>query len=115
MKISDRIALLEATYPHIGPARYLYAKRSDLNAKGKKVLVHLLMRSTDGRVSVHKTIFEKGTPMRVDEWVDWLHVNSVSVFQNQVVASVQRAHGGSWHVERVIGWHFYAGRTRKKR
>lgn len=115
MKIADRIQILRRSYPLIGPSRFIYAKHSDLNKRGKKVLVHLLMRSVDGRVSVHRTIFEKGAPMRVNEWADWLQANSIAVFRNQVVASVERAHGSTWHVERVIGWHFYEGRTVKRK
>lgn len=115
MKIGERIEALQRTYPHIGPARFIYSKRTDLSKRGKKVMVHVLMRSSDGRVSVHRTMFEKGAPMRVQEWVDWLTLNSVAVFQNQVIASVERTHGGVWHVERVIGWHFYEGRQAKKR
>lgn len=117
MKIKDRIEQLRRVYPLVGPSRFLYAKPADLNKRSRRVQVYLLMKSADDRVSIHKTIFEKGQAMSVAQWADWLYINSISVFENQVIASIDRSYGSSWTVERIVGWHFFteSERARQRR
>lgn len=105
MNIGDTLAALRRAYPRIGPARYLYAKPGDLRRAGKAIVVHALLVSSDGRASMHKTVFE--TRVRsVREWADWVEANLDDVLRGNVLAFVNRTFGAVWRVEQVIGWHF---------
>ena len=108
MKIKDRMEALKRTYPNISRrhARFLYGRPGDMSRRSKKITVWMVLWSEDGRVSLHKTGFEKKRPMSVAEWSGWLVVNAPDVFKDSVLAYVNRTFGSSWNIERVIGWHF---------
>jgi len=117
MKMSDKIAMLRKARPLISIeyAKYLHAKPADLNKRGARIVVYLVLWSDDGRVSLHKTEFGKERPMHVAEWAGWLQVHSPRIFVDNVLPFVNRAFGSAWNIDRVFGWHFVIGSKRKAR
>jgi hypothetical protein len=115
MKLGERIRALQRMYPRIGPARYLHATSADLRKSGKAIAVLSLLWSEDGRVSIHKTVFDKTRERTVQQWADWLHSSLDDVLRNNVIAYVNRTFGSLWTVDRVIGWHFVRTKRRMRR
>lgn len=108
MKIKDQIQAMRRTYPLISKAhaRFLYSKASDLNRKGRSIMVHMVLWSDDGRVSFHRTNFTRTRAMSVIEWAGWLQANAPTVMVNSVLAYVNRTFGSTWNIDKVFGWHF---------
>ncbi len=117
MKIKDRIESLRRSLPNISTAygRYLYAQPSDLNKKARRIVLWTVIWSDDGRVSLHRTMFEKKRPMSVAEWGGWLQVNLPEIMVNSVLAYVNRSFGSTWNIDRVFGWHFAASARKARR
>ena len=106
MKLRERLQTLRRTYPLIGPARYLHARRADLRRSGRSIVLLIVVRNDDGRMSVHRTQFTKQRAMTVPQWADWIEANAPDVLSNQVLAYLNRTFGSIWSIDRVIGWHF---------
>ena len=116
MKIRDRIESLRRTLPLISTAygRYMHAKPADMNKRGRKIVLWVVIWSDDGRVSLHRTEFSKMRAMSAAEWGGWLQVNLPEIMINSVLAYVNRSFGSTWNIDRVFGWHFAsAKRTRR--
>ena len=114
LTIKDKAAALRRVYPNISRrnARFLYGDVSDLKRRGKKIIVLAVLWSSDGRVSMHSTVFSKERPMSVAEWGGWLQVHAPGIFTGSVLAYANRTFGSTWNIDRVFGWHF-ASRRRK--
>jgi len=105
LKIRDRISALRRVYPSIDPAtRYLYAGRLNRKASSARVAIYLVAWSTDGRVTLHRTEFQK-TPMTVAEWWRWLDAHAPNIVLNQVRSYMNRTFGSTWNIEQIFGWH----------
>jgi len=113
MKLRDRIASIRRTFPliHPGFGRFLHAKPSDINRRSKQIVLVTVLWSADGRVSLHRTAFERKQSMSVAEWSGWLQVNSPKIMSNSVLAYVNRAFGSSWNIDRVFGWYIAPRRS----
>lgn len=108
LKIRDKVAALRRTYPKIDPStRYLYSGRLDRRAAGNRVAVYILAWSADGRVTLHRTEFQKAR-MRVSEWSEWLNEHATNIVSNQVRTYMNRTFGSTWYIEQIFGWHLVA-------
>lgn len=105
LKIRDKVSALRRTYPKIDPpTRYLYSGRLDRRAASNRVAVYILAWSADGRVTFHRTEFQKART-RVKEWAEWLGEHASNVVSNQVRAYMNRTFGSTWYIEQIFGWH----------
>lgn len=105
LKIRDRVSALRRTYPKIDPAtRYLYAGRINRREASVRVAVYILAWSADGRVTFHRTEFQKPR-MRVSEWAEWLENHAANIVGNQVRTYMNRTFGSTWYIEQIFGWH----------
>ena len=105
LKIRDRIAALRRAYPNIDPSsRYLYAGRLNKKAASARVAVYLVAWSADGRVTLHRTEFQK-TRMNVPAWARWLDDHAANIVLNQVRNYMNRTFGSTWYIESIFGWH----------
>lgn len=106
MRIADRLLALQRTYPKIGPAQFLHSRASDLKRRGRAVVLIMVVRSGDGRYSIHRTQFSRAKAMSVNQWADWLESNAPDILANQVLAYLNRSFGSIWMIDRIVGWHF---------
>lgn len=115
MMIKEQVEALRRTYPRISisNARQLYAELPELKKRGKRIVLWTVLWAADGRVSLHRTQFEKKRPMSAPEWAGWLQVNLPEVMKNTTLAYLNRTFGSSWNIDRVFGWHFATGRRAK--
>lgn len=105
LKIRDKVAALRRTYPKIDPqTRYLYAGRLNKREASARVAVYVLAWSTDGRVTFHRTEFQKPR-QRVYEWSQWLNDHASNIIANQVRTYMNRTFGSTWYIEQIFGWH----------
>ncbi len=106
LKLADRISGLRRLFPKINPkTRFLYDGKLNKRATSNAVAVHIIASSSDGRVTLHKTVFRK-PGLTVTQWSDWLHEHAPKVIQNQVRAYMGRTYGGKWTIESIFGWNF---------
>lgn len=115
MKISDKIAPLRRSFPHISVdnGKYLYKTAADLNKRGDRIVMYILLWSDDGRVSLHRTEFGKSKRMHVAEWSGWLQVNAPRILVDNVLPFVNRSFGSGWNIDRIFGWHFVAAQKKR--
>jgi hypothetical protein len=116
MKLKDTLGLLRKTRPRmsIDLAKYLYDKPSDLNKRGDRIVMYVLIWSDDGRVSMHHTEFGKSRRMSAAEWAGWIKVNAPRILVDNVLPYVNRSFGSGWNIDRVFGWHFTSPRKARK-
>lgn len=105
LKIRDKITALRRVYPKIDPiTRYLYSGRLNRREASPRVAVYILAWSADGRVTFHRTEFQKPR-MRVSDWGQWLNEHASNIVTNQVRTYMNRTFGSTWYIEQVFGWH----------
>lgn len=105
LKLRDRMAALQRTYPKIDPAtRLMYAGRLTRSARSDRVAIYIIAWSADGRVTLHRTDFHKAG-MRLSDWASWLREHAGHIVENQVRAFMNRTFGSTWYIESIFGWH----------
>ena len=105
LKIRERVAALRRTYPNIDTnTRYLFRGRFNRKAKSNRVAIYILAWSADGRVTFHRTEFQK-PEQNVTSWAHWLGEHASNIVGNQVRTYMNRTFGSTWYIEQIFGWH----------
>lgn len=105
MKLSEKLDRLRRVAP-LGPSRYgqLYARKSDLSRRYKRVVMHTLFRSEENTHLLRPHLFKKDEGKTPAEWADWFSRNLTEVHIHGVLIGIGLRTGKHWTVQRILGW-----------
>ncbi len=101
-RIASKLALLKSAYPHVTTGGYLYANPQDLTRRFRRAALWLLI--TDGRRwGLRSLDFRRRSAANYERWSEEFPSRYETACSN-LIAAMNRRHGGVWYVRRIIGW-----------
>lgn len=101
-KISGKLSMLRRTYPRVTEGGYLFQTDVDLTRRFKRAVLWLLVKD-ETRMGLRSLDFRRKTAGTFEDWAIELPARYQSA-RNNLIATMNRRHGGVWSVSKIVGW-----------
>ena len=102
VKIGSKLDLLRRTYPRVTVGGYMFATDHDLTRRFRRAVIWLLV--SDGqRNGLRSLDFRRKASGNFDTWAKELPAR-YDMARDNLIAAMNRRHGGVWFVTRIVGW-----------
>jgi hypothetical protein len=113
MKLSEKLAQVQATGPKRSPHGQLHTSAADTRGRWKKITVWTLFESSESTHLLRPHVFEKAKAKSARDWHAWLSGHFDGIQKQSIVPALNLKTDRIWRVQRVLGW--FAGAVSESR
>lgn len=117
MKIRAKINQIRRRFKQIDKSGMLYNRAPELRRKYRKVRMHTLLVSDEGRWMVRRHVFETGKKSGKGrspaQWGAWFREHHTSIMDDAILPGIQKQTSTFWALHTIIGWEPLNGNIRR--